>query len=92
MERAWEEIHHGADMNIPKIYKFIIKYITPLFLLLILASWAYQEWWPMILMKNVPAPDRPFILATRFSLIALFITLSILVKVAWRKKRKQVKA
>ncbi len=36
MNNAWEEIHHGADMNIPKIYKPIIKYITPSFLLIIL--------------------------------------------------------
>ena len=91
MERAWKEIHHGADMKIPNIYKFIIKYITPLFLLLILASWIYQEWWPMILMKNIPLSNRPFIFATRFALIALFIILSVLVKVAWRKKRRQVK-
>ena len=58
---------------------------------MILASWVYQEWWPMILMKNVPASDRPFVLATRFALITLFVILSVLVKVAWRKKRRQVK-
>mgnify|MGYP001590149571 FL=1 len=36
IEKSWEEIHHGAEMRVPKIYKFIIKYITPLFLFLIL--------------------------------------------------------
>lgn len=91
VERAWKEIHHGADMNIPGIYKFIIKYITPLFLILILASWAYQEWWPMILMKNVPEADKPFILATRFALIAVFIIISVLVKIAWSGKRSRAK-
>jgi len=90
MEKAWKEIHHGADMNIPKIYKFIIKYVTPTFLLLILGFWAYQEWWPTILMKNVSASDRPVVLATRFALIALFIVLSALVKIAWSKKRERV--
>jgi SNF family Na+-dependent transporter len=91
MERAWEEIHHGADMKIPNIYKFIIKYVTPTFLLLILAFWGYQEWWPMILMKNVPESSKPYVLATRFALMALFIVLSVLVKIAWSKKRKRVK-
>jgi SNF family Na+-dependent transporter len=88
MERAWKEIHHGADINVPVIYKFIIKYVTPAFLIIILAAWAYQEWWPMILMKNAPATDRPFILATRFVLIALFIMLSVLVKIAWKKRKR----
>lgn len=88
MEKAWEEIHHGADMNIPKIYKFIIKYVTPLFLIFILSFWAYQEWWPTILMKNVPSPDRPFVLATRFLLITVFTILAVMVKIAWRKKKR----
>jgi len=46
IDRAWDEIHHGAIMRVPKIYKFIIKYITPLFLFFILGFWlvnrAYQ--------------------------------------------------
>jgi hypothetical protein len=35
MDKGWRELHKGADMNIPVIYKFIIKYITPTFLLFI---------------------------------------------------------
>lgn len=35
MDKGWEEINHGADMRVPHIYKFIIKYITPLFILVI---------------------------------------------------------
>lgn len=35
MDKGWEEITHGADMKVPGIYKFIIKYITPLFILVI---------------------------------------------------------
>jgi len=88
MEKAWDEIHRGADMRVPKIYKFIIKYITPLFLFIILGMWFAQEWLPIILMKNVPAANQPFILATRIGLLAIFITLAVLVKIAWKNKRK----
>ncbi|TAF65340.1 MAG: sodium:calcium symporter [Cytophagales bacterium] len=35
MERGWAEINEGADMKIPIVYKFIIKYITPLLLLFV---------------------------------------------------------
>lgn len=87
MDKAWDEIHKGADMRVPRLYKFIIKYITPLFLMCILIMWFSQEWLPIIFMKNVAAQDRPYILTIRIGLLLIFLTLAILVKLAWRKKR-----
>ena len=91
MEKAWEEIHLGAQMSIPKIYKFIIKHITPLFLLFILGFWFIQQGLPVILMKGVCPDNRPFVLATRLGLLLIFLILSILVKMAW-KRRKRMEA
>jgi len=87
MEKAWDEIHRGSDMRVPRIYKFIIKYVTPLFLFFILGMWFWQEWLPVISMKNVAPENQPFIFATRIGLIAVFVVLAILVKMAWRRKR-----
>jgi len=93
MEKAWQEIHHGADMNVPKVYKFIIKYITPLFLIVVLGSWIYQEGIPTFFMKGVPAADRPFVLGTRIFLVSIFAVLALMVKIVWRnKKRGRAKA
>jgi len=92
MENAWDEIHKGADMRIPRVYKFIIKYITPLFLLFILGMWFVQEWIPKILMKEVSREDQPFILGTRILICLLLLMLSILVKIAWSKKRDKKSA
>ncbi|MFA5350169.1 MAG: sodium-dependent transporter [Candidatus Omnitrophota bacterium] len=89
MDKAWDEIHQGADMAVPKVYKFIIKYITPLFLFIILGVWFIQEWLPVIIMKNVSVSDKPFIFGTRLGLLLIFIILVILVKVAWQRKRLQ---
>ncbi len=36
MKRGWEEITNGADIKIPIIYKYIIQYVTPIFLIAIL--------------------------------------------------------
>ena len=91
MDRAWEEIHQGADMSIPKVYKFIIKYITPLFLFVILGMWFMQEWLPIIMMKNVAMADKPFIFATRIGLLVIFIILAVLVKIAWSRRRLTAK-
>jgi len=86
IDKAWEEIHHGADLRVPGIYKFIIKYVTPTFLLTILCWWFFKEWLPLILMKNVAAESRIYILATRIILLVLFLSIAILVRVAWVKR------
>ncbi len=86
MNKAWDEIHHGADLQVPIIYKFIIKYITPLFLFFILGMWFFQEWIPIIFMRNVAPENQPYILGTRIGLLAMFVALAVLVKIAWRGK------
>ena len=97
MENAWDEIHKGADMQVTKIYKFIIKYITPLFLLFILGMWFFykpagaveSEFISFIKMKGIAQTDQPFVLGTRLSLLFIFLILVILVNIAWRKKKMQ---
>jgi SNF family Na+-dependent transporter len=90
MERAWEEMHSGSDITLPKFYKFVIKYITPLFLLCILISWTVQYAIPTLLLKNIPEENIPFILMTRIILVLLFIGLCILVKISWDKKGEKI--
>jgi len=88
MERAWDEIHKGAQMQVPNVYKFIIKYITPLFLFFILGMWVKQEWLRKILMQDVSSADKIFVLATRLGLLIIFLILAILVKIAWARREK----
>ncbi len=92
MNAAWDEMHLGADLIIPKIYKFIIKYITPLFLFIILGMWLFQEWLPVILMSRVAAANRIYILATRAGLLLIFIFIALMVKMAWKRKRLTAEA
>jgi len=87
MERAWDEIHKGADMQVPRAYKFIIKYVTPLFLFFILGTWLWQEWIPIIFMKNISGPGRIYIMATRIGLLIMFLVLAALVKIAWSRRK-----
>lgn len=89
MNKAWDEIHHGADMRVPRIYRFIIKYVTPLFLFFILGMWFWQEWLPLIFMTNVSSQDQPYILLTRIGLVSIFAILAWLVHLAWKRKSKK---
>lgn len=35
MDRGWEEITRGADIKVPRIFRYIIKYVTPVFILVV---------------------------------------------------------
>jgi len=39
IERGWQLAHQGAELRIPDFFKVVIKFICPLFLLLIFACW-----------------------------------------------------
>lgn len=43
IERGWEMAHQGAEMRIPNIYKFVIRYITPAYLITILALFLMKD-------------------------------------------------
>jgi neurotransmitter:Na+ symporter, NSS family len=39
IKQGWEEAHRGALIRIPGIFKFIIKYVSPLYLITIFVLW-----------------------------------------------------
>jgi SNF family Na+-dependent transporter len=38
MEKGWDEITRGADLNVPRIYRYVIPYVTPILLLWIFVT------------------------------------------------------
>jgi len=115
---AWAELHLGSALRVPRFYRVIIKYVTPVFLLAILGFWLLQKpvtmlldrtdllsagetpvgipqvlrlWLsedivPMLLAKDRPVENLPYIWGTRIGMIVLFAFLSVLVFLAWRRK------
>jgi len=43
VDQVFEEAHKGSLIKIPKIFKFVIKYISPAYLLIVFISWLYQK-------------------------------------------------
>jgi SNF family Na+-dependent transporter len=43
IEKGWAEAHQGAEIRIPNIFKFIIKYVSPLYLLIIFVMWVLKD-------------------------------------------------
>lgn len=86
MDKAWTEMHAGSDITIPRIYRFIIKYITPSILLIILASWFWSDLPGILQMKDVKLEDVPYIKAVRLMLVGFLVILVYLVWRAWKHK------
>ena len=47
IERGWKEAHAGSHVRIPRYYKFIMKYVTPMYLIVVFAAFCWHnlgEW------------------------------------------------
>ncbi len=42
-DRGMEEIDHCAEICVPRVVKYVIKYVAPVYLLTIFAAWVYQN-------------------------------------------------
>ena len=79
-DRAFQEIHKGAQMRIPKFFYYVVKFVTPLLLLGIIGGWLLTEWIPLMLKSD------PAIWCARVFIFGLLFVGGILVKIAWKRR------
>jgi SNF family Na+-dependent transporter len=48
IERGWKEIHNGASIRIPTIFKFIMKYVAPAYLIIVFVGFCWQNLGPSV--------------------------------------------
>ena len=88
VKKGWEEMHIGADLKVPKIFKFILKYITPVYMLVVLGAWTYQEAIGKFLMKGEEKSRHPYLWGARAMFVGLILLTVLMVWLAWRKKKQ----
>jgi SNF family Na+-dependent transporter len=79
-ENAWREINIGAKIKIPRFFLFVMKYISPLYLIAILATWVFKA------VPSMLAKTDPNTLITRFILLAILILFLSMAYSAWGPK------
>ena len=86
-------MHLGADLRVPKIYRFVIKWVTPIFLFVLLGWWLVTEAVPTLLMRDVEdapiAYDPETIVYRWFSRIVMLGLLALglyMIHQAWARK------
>ncbi|MCC9165975.1 sodium-dependent transporter [Pontibacter harenae] len=123
MKKGWREITSGADIKVPGVYRFIIKFITPVLLLWVFlgsvftpkgGDWgaAFRGNWELDngsiinklknsgLKEQIAAATDPtvieelqnqmfFVNASRILLLTVWLTLALLVYVAYKKRVRE---
>ncbi len=85
-DKAWEEMNRGGEIKIPRIFYFLMKYITPAILVVIMVWWLIQDAIPTFLLKGVPASNVPYIWGSRALMVLLLAGLLFMVRTAWKKR------
>ncbi|MBF0104484.1 MAG: sodium-dependent transporter [Deltaproteobacteria bacterium] len=92
IDKGFAEMHKGADIKVPGVFKFVIKYITPLYLLVILGTWTYQEAGAKLLMHDLKPEDagnKPYLWGARGLILAVVLLTLVLIYKAWQSKRHE---
>ena len=93
-DRAWASLHQGADLRIPRIFKFIMTYVTPLYLLIILSWWTVDQAIPILTLQGGKAAGGPitpgtelYVQWSRLLIVAIAVVFLILIRMAWTRNR-----
>ncbi|NUN08571.1 MAG: sodium-dependent transporter [Ignavibacteriaceae bacterium] len=87
-KKAWDEMNEGGDIRIPKIFYYIMKYVTPVVLFVIMVWWLIKDAFPILMLHGVSEDNIPYIWGTRFLMLILAGLILFFVKLAWDRKYK----
>ena len=92
-DKAWESIHLGADVRVPHIFKGIMTYVTPLYLLFILGWWGYVDALPILLNRKsagggiLDPANTPYITFSRAVIVFFALVFLVLIRMAWQRNK-----
>lgn len=83
MDKGWKEINEGADIKVPVFYRFIIKYVTPLFLAAVFIGSLPDIW------TKITTESSLYVQLSRLLLLLVFAGISWMVYAAYNKRVKE---
>lgn len=83
MDKGWKEINEGADIKVPVFYRFIIKYVTPLFLAAVFIGSLPDIW------NKITTESSLYVQLSRLLLLLVFAGISWMVYAAYNKRVKE---
>jgi len=89
-DRAWSEINKGAQIRVPRIYYWIIGYVTPVYLLVLMVAFVYQKAPDYIFMQDKTLPVKVTAWAARGMLFGLLVLGILLIRYAWKQHGRRL--
>lgn len=106
-ENAWRSIHLGADIRLPNLFRFIMTYVTPVFLLVILGWWAVTAAWPTLTLScpdtapagalcsaggPIPEGMAVWVQVSRLLLVGFIVFFLMMIRIAWKRNNYDERA
>ncbi|MBN1336153.1 MAG: sodium-dependent transporter [Deltaproteobacteria bacterium] len=88
VDRGWKEMHRGADLEVPRVFRFILRWVTPLYLVALLVVWTWQDAIPELMLRGREPAEVPYHWAARLLCLAILAGALLLVRIAWRRRAR----
>lgn len=97
---AFALLDEGAALKLPRAFRFIIRYVCPLALVVLLVSWILHDGLNVLLLKHIPddatvqflgvsLSQKAFTLGFRIFLVAAAILVNVAIWYAWKSGRAE---
>ncbi len=93
-DNAWAELHQGTLIRLPVIFKYVMTYVTPVFLIVMMIWWTVSPdgALPRLLMRPFPASEHATRWVSRGVMIAILIFQLWLIRAAWARRTRRTGA
>lgn len=87
IERGWQGITAGARLRLPRIWKGILRFVTPTLLVVILVNWAVQMGDDTATLVGTPDEFHKYHILSRASMGVALLVMLLVVRAAWRRRQ-----
>jgi SNF family Na+-dependent transporter len=85
IDAGWEEINRGARIRVPRVFRFVIRWVMPFSLGAILLAWAVRSAVPQLSLDHVAPENRPYVIGARLFLLTLLAAFMVAARAASRR-------
>lgn len=85
VDNLWDELHRGADLKIPEFFRFVMKWLAPIFITALAIWYAVTAMIPELMMTDVAPEQVAGRWLGRISMLAIFAIALLLIRTAWRR-------
>jgi len=85
IERGYAEIQRGAEVRVPRFWMYVIKYVSPIFLLLVFGAFVYQQLTTRKDNRLLAIAQDPVVRLSVFFLLAVAVLFMLLVAQSVRR-------